>query len=127
MYGDTTVIRKLARSMRERAGALVALADDLAGRADAVDWTGLAGDAMRRASGDHAKALRACAAAHDEAADALDRHARAVDHVKELIGEVEHRFLGVLASAGDHLAGWARHVDPPPPGSLAWLDVQVPR
>jgi hypothetical protein len=135
MYGDTTVIRALARSMRQRA-------DDLSGRAESTRWTGVAADAMRRAADDHARGLRLCAAAHEQAADALDRHARAVDRVKELIAHIEHGVLGLLDSAEsgltglvghlvpDHLdpvAHWALHFDPPPHGSLAWLDVQVPR
>jgi hypothetical protein len=27
----------------------------------------------------------------------------------------------------DGLSHWAHHFDPPPHGSMAWLDVQVPR
>lgn len=78
MYGDTSVIRGLARGMRERAGDIRAEADELAGRAEAVPWTGLAADAMRRLARDHATRLRSSADAHDTAADALDRHAREV-------------------------------------------------
>ena len=35
--------------------------------------------------------LRACAALHEDAAEALERHAREVDHLKELIDAVERR------------------------------------
>jgi hypothetical protein len=105
LYGDTSVIRDLARSMRVRADDLRADADDLAGRSEAVPWTGLAAEAMRRAAGDHARGLRTCAAAHDTAADALDRHAREVDRLKELIAAIEHRTVRLLASVAGGVAG----------------------
>jgi len=139
MYGDTTVIRARAREMRGRAGEIRTIADELAGRAASVPWHGLAADAMRRAAGDHATRLRGCAAAHDSAADALERHAREVDHLKEVIATIEHRVRHLLDSAAGGLAGlvghvlpdpvehWARHFDPPLPGSRAWLDVDLPR
>lgn len=139
MYGDTSVIRGLARGMRERAGDIRAEADELAGRAEAVPWTGLAADAMRRLARDHATRLRSSADAHDTAADALDRHAREVEYLKDLIAAIEHRALHLLESASGGLAGlvghmlpdavdrWAHGFDPPPHGSVAWLDVAVPR
>jgi len=138
MYGDTAVIRAQARRMRERAYDIRAEADELAARVDAVPWTGLAAEAMRRMARDHAARLRSCADAHDAAADALARHAREVDHLKEVIAAIEHRVLHLLEAATGGLAGlvahvvpdvvdhWASHFDPPPSGSRAWLDVQVP-
>ena len=139
MYGDTSVIRALAHGMRERADDIRAEAGDLAGRAEAVPWNGLAAEAMRRMARDHASGLRACADAHDAAADALDRHAREVDHLKELIAAIEHRALRLVESAASGVASfighvlpdavdhWAGHFDPPPHGSRAWLDVHLPR
>jgi uncharacterized protein YukE len=139
MYGDTSVIRAQARRMRERAGDIRAEADDLAGRAEGVPWTGLAADAMRRTARDHASRLRSCADAHEAAADALDRHAREVDRLKEVIAAIEHRALRLLDAATGGLAGlvgqvvpdvvdrWRDHFEPPPWGSSAWLDVHVPR
>jgi len=124
-------MREQAREMRDEAEALV-------GTAQCVGWTGLAADAMRRLAHEHAARLRACADAHEDAADALDRHAREVDHVKELIATIEHRVLSLLDSAGSGLAGfvgqvlpdgidrWLRDFDPPPHGSPEWLDVHVP-
>ena len=88
MYGDTSVVRALARSMRERAGDLRRDADELAGRAETVPWAGLAADAMRHAVIGHASGLRLCAGAHDTAGDALDRHAREVDRLTHLIAAV---------------------------------------
>jgi uncharacterized protein YukE len=138
MYGDTAVIRQLARLMRERADDLRAEADELAGRAETVAWSGLAADAMRRMARQHASGLRSCAQAHDTAADALDHHARTVDRLEELIASIERRALHLLESAAGGLAGvvghvlpdavdhWARGFDPPPHGSRAWLDVHLP-
>ena len=133
MYGDTSVIRALARRMRERAAEIRAEADELAGRAEAVPWTGLAADAMRRAR--RATMPPGCAPAPtptSRPADALDRHAREVDHLKELIAAIEHRvrhllrlrrrwrwpgFIGhVVPDAVDH---WVHHFDPPPPAAAS--------
>jgi hypothetical protein len=139
MYGDTGVIRALARQLGERGADIRAEADDLVGRAEAVAWSGLAAEAMRRLVAEHAGGLRACADAHDAAADALDRHACEVDQIKDRIASIERRVLHLLDSATDGLAGavgglvpdavddWLRHVDPPPHGSRDWLDIQVPR
>jgi hypothetical protein len=138
MYGDTSVIRALARRMRERGVDLRAEADELAARVESVPWTGLAADAMRRTTRDHAARLRSCADAHDSAADALLRHAREVDHLKEVIAAIEHRVLHLVEAATGGLAGlvthvvpgavdhWLDHFDPPPSGSRDWLDVHVP-
>jgi hypothetical protein len=138
MYGDTAVIRALARRMNERAAEIRAEAAQLLGRAEAVPWTGLAADAMRHLARDHAARLRTCAEAHEAAAAALDRHAREVDHLEELIAAVEHRVLHLLHGATSGVAGlvghvvpdavdhWVRDFDPPPHGSLGWLDVHVP-
>jgi hypothetical protein len=139
MYGDTAVIRALARAMRERATDLRAEADRLVGQVEAVAWTGLASGAMRRAALEHARGLRLCAADHETAAAALDHHAREVDHVKELIAEIERRVRGLIESvtsgwsglighlAPDPLAQWVSRFEPPSPGSRAWLGVHVPR
>jgi hypothetical protein len=139
MYGDTAGIRAQARRMRERAGDIRSEAEALLAAAEAVPWTGVAADAMRRLARDHAGAMRSCAAAHEHAADALDRHAREVDRLKHLIAAIEHRVLGALEAAGSGVSGfvdhvvpsafdrWAQDFDPPAHGSLAWLDVHVPR
>lgn len=127
MYGDTGVVRSLAGRLRDRAGDLRAEAVEVLGRAEAVEWSGLAADAMRRLATEHASGLRACADAHEAAADALDRHAREVDRVKELIAAIERRVLHLLDSLPDALGHVLHHVEPPPHGSLEWLDVEVPR
>jgi len=138
MYGDTSAIREQARRMRERAGDIRAEADALLHGADGVRWTGLAADATRRAAREHVGWLLACAGSHEEAAEALERHAREVDRVKELIASIERRALGLVDSASSGLAGllghvvpdaldrWVRDFDPPPHGSREWLDVTLP-
>ena len=139
MYGDTDVVRALARQMRARGADIRAEADDLLGRAEAVPWSGLAADAMRRLAHEHAGWLRRCAAEHESAAEALERHARQVDHLEEVIAAIERKVRHLLDSAAGGLAGLVDHVvpdsvgrwlhdfDPPPPGSLEWLDVHLPR
>jgi hypothetical protein len=142
MYGDTDVIRALARRLRERGVDIRAQADDLSARAEAVPWSGLAADAMRRLAHEHAGALRRCADDHEAAADALVRHAREVDRLKEVIAAIERKachLLDAAAGAAGGLAGLVSHVvpgpldhwlhsfDPPPHGSLEWLDVHLPR
>ena len=143
MYGDTTVIRRLARVLREQGADIRAEADALVGRAEAVPWTGLAADAMRALSRTHAGDLRACANAHEDAADALDRHAREVDHLKDLIAAIERSVVHLVDSIGHGLSSlahglaghvvpdavdhWLDHFDAPPHGCKEWLEVQLPR
>jgi hypothetical protein len=142
MYGDTTVIRALARRLREQGAEIRAEADSLVGRADAVHFTGLAADALRALVRDHAADLRGCATLHADAADALDRHAREVDRLEELIASIEHRALGALESARHAVGGlthalshvvpdpvehWAHRFVPPAPGSKDWLEVHLPK
>jgi hypothetical protein len=138
MYGDTSVIRGHARRMRERGELMRGEARVLLAHAEAVAWTGLAADAMRRTAADHAARLRRCADAHDDAAASLEHHAREVDHLKHLIATIERRALALLDSAASGLAGlvghvvpdavghWAHSFEPPPHGSRAWLDVDLP-
>jgi hypothetical protein len=105
MYADTSVIRAMATSMRERADDLRADADGLARHVEAVPWTGLAADAMRRAAGSRVADLRSCAQAHDTAAEGLDRHALEVDRVEDLIASIERRAHHLLESAAGALSG----------------------
>ena len=85
MYGDTSVIRGLARGLRDQAADIRAEADRLVGQADQVHWTGLAADALRHRTHDRAAELRRSAGLHDDAAAALDHHADEVDRLKDLI------------------------------------------
>ena len=138
MYGDTTAIRALADRLRERADELRALADRLAAHTEQVPWQGLAADALRHHARERAATLRHTAVLHDDAAEALDRHAREVDRLKDLIAAIERRFHHLLESVGgvvetvrrhllpDSLGDWLDGFVPPPPGSRAWLDVDLP-
>lgn len=138
MYGDTAVIRALAHALREQGSEIRAEAHALEGRAQSVPWSGLAADAMRGLARDHAGCLRTCAGLHEEAAEALERHAREVDHRKDLIAAAERQVLRLVDGAGGLLHGLASHVVPdavdhwldefvpPPHGSLHWLDVHLP-
>jgi hypothetical protein len=75
-------------------------------------------------------ALRRTAGLHDDAADALDRHAREVDRLKDLIAAIEQKARDLLDSACDKvlgvLGGLAGDFVPPPPGSREWLTVELP-
>ena len=125
MYGDTARIRALATDLRERADEIRELADRLAARAERVPWQGLAADAMRYAAQHRVAALRRTAGLHDDAADALDRHAREVDRLKDLIAAIERKARGLLDSACDKVLDLLDFV-PPPPGCREWLTVELP-
>lgn len=145
MYGDTSVIRGLARALRDQATDIRGEADRLVGQADNTPWTGLAADAMRRRTRERAAALRRSAGLHEDAAQALEHHAAEVDRLKELIAAIERRVRGLVEGAKDRLAGvagaimdgigkvlpdpvdelLARFV-PPPGGHKDWLDIDVP-
>jgi ABC-type transporter Mla subunit MlaD len=140
MYGDTTAIRHRAHDLR-RAGDLIRdEADQVAHRAAAVPWQGVAADAMRAAVRRRVGALRDAARLHDAAAARLDEHADAVDRVKQLIAAIERRVLALVAAARDRLSGLLGVVGavidpvdelldrfvPPPSGHRDWLLVDRP-
>lgn len=112
MYGDPDRIRALARALRHRAEQIRAQADRLAARGDTVAWTGQAADAMRARARAGAGGLRRTAALHDDAAHALERHARAVAGTLEEIERAEHLVTGALHRLGLHL-GRPVHVHVP--------------
>jgi hypothetical protein len=99
----------------------------------------------RHRTRDRAAALRRTAGLHEDAADALDRHAHEVDRLKDLIASIEHRVRSLVEGARDRLADIGHgildglhHVlpdagdelldrfAPPSPGSRDWLDVELP-
>jgi ATPase subunit of ABC transporter with duplicated ATPase domains len=123
MYGDTTVIRGLARQLDEQAGEIVRDAHRLVAQADACPWSGWAADAMRRRSHERAAALHRAAGRHREAADALDRHADRVDQVVDLIAAAERRISRLLGGLGELVESFV----PPPPGHRDWLRTELPR
>jgi hypothetical protein len=99
-YGDTDAVRALARRLAAQAVEIVEEADRLVTQAQACGWSGLAADAMRRRNRDRAAALRRTAAHHEDAADALTRHADAVDRVREVIASAERKVHAVLGGLG---------------------------
>jgi hypothetical protein len=117
MYGDTRVIRGLARRMRDQADDLRGEADRLVGQAEGVWWTGWAADGMRSRARARGSALRHTATLHDDAAQALERHADEVDRLQELIAWVERRVQ--LHQLLDRFV-------PPPHGHRDWLTVDLP-
>lgn len=145
MYGDPTVIRGLARTLRDQAADIRTEADHLVGLAEDVPWTGLSADAMRRRARGRAGDLRRTASEHDAAADALDRHAREVERLQELIAATEQRVRSLMDAARERLSTLAHQLldgirqalpdpldelldrfVPPPSGSREWLEVDLP-
>jgi uncharacterized protein YukE len=145
VYGDTAVIRRRAAELRERAEEIRSEADALVARTDGVGWLGQAGDALRDRVRQRSSGLRRAAALHDDAADALERHAREVERLQRLIEEVERRVRRLVDAARSRLSGlagaleaglhalgsddadrWWAGFDPPPHGSRRWLEVEVP-
>jgi len=123
MYGDTEVMRRRVDRLREQAGDIRAEADQLVGRAESVEWTGRAADAMRARVKERAVALRAVAAQHEVAADALDKHLVAVAELKERIAEAE-KAAGDSADSADQPADPAvlgSRTTRPPSGHKDWL------
>ena len=125
MPGDPDAIRALAHHLRSQAEHVRREADRLVARLDSTPWTGRAADAARTRGRERAGALRRTAALHDDAADALDRHAREVERRQELIARVERVVAGLLAEAADRLVDGAVAPPLPFPGSREWLDVDV--
>ena len=104
MYGDTTAIRHLARQLRDRADDIEAEAARLAHRVDAAPWSGLAADAMRAQARVRLAGLSRAARLHEEAAEALARHAGAVDHAVAML-EAAARAVQSAADSASGLAG----------------------
>lgn len=143
MYGDSQVIRRRAGQLRDQATDLRALADRLAGQADALRWSGRAAEGMRERMHDRAAQLRAAAAAHETAADALARHAGEVESVLDAIADAERRFHAAADDARGRVARLAAQegevrvsaapedeallaFTPPPPGHLDWVTTDIP-
>ena len=93
---DTGAVRHLAAQLTERAAEIRAVAADLARQVTAVPWEGRAADAMRELAGLRLAALARVADLHDDAAEALERHAGAVDAVAGLAGGVVHELESLL-------------------------------
>ena len=145
MYGDTTVMRRHAATLREQGADLRAMADHLVGQAEQIGWTGRAAEAMRARVRDRASHLRGCASSHDGAADALEQHLHQVDHTKDAIAEIERKAGSLVSDAqarvaragpDDHPPGVERAggdtdrelaaTTLPPSGHRDWLTLELP-
>ena len=146
MYGDTEIIRRRVAALRDQGADISTLADQLVARIERLGWSGRAADAMRERVGERATHLRAAAARHTSAADALAAHAEAVDETAEQITSTEHRVTRLVDDAKARIAqisarnefGDGLRVDPdpldetlaaftpPPHGHRDWLDVELP-
>ena len=138
MYGDTEVIRGLARTMRTQGASLREEARALLARAESTPWRGAAAEAMRARVRSQSAGLRGTADLADDAARALERHADEVDRLKALIAAIERRVTALVAAARDRLDGLVAAVlpdpvdellarfAPPPSGHRAWLTVDLP-
>jgi hypothetical protein len=145
MYGDTTVIRRLAETLREQAIDIRAEARALHGKVESTEWTGRAADAMRALASSRLVDLRNTADKHADAADALDHHADEVDRLKDLIAAIERKARDIIDAALDRLADLGRRVldgltssapdavdeviarfVPPRQGHKDWLSVDLP-
>lgn len=96
MLTDTSGIRHLARRMRERAEEIRAEGARVRRRADDVPWQGRSAEAMRAHVAVRLTTLAATADLHDDAAEALERHAGAVDAVAGLAGGLVHELERLL-------------------------------
>lgn len=145
MYGDPSAIRGLAARLRDQADDLRRQGDELLARSEAVPWLGRAAEAMRAHARERVAALRETARVHDDAAEALDRHAAEVARRQALIAELERRAHRLVSDARGRLAGFAEGLrggveqlwdDPaderllrfvaPPTGHRDWLSVDLP-
>lgn len=142
MYGDTTVMRRHASQLRDQGTDLRSMADHLVGQVDAIGWSGRAAADLRSRIEERAALLRDSASAHDGAADALTKHLRTVDELKEQIADVERRAASLVADARQRIARLPRaegvvveatdadrqldQFTPPPSGHKDWLAVSLP-
>lgn len=144
MYGDTDVMRRRATQLREQGIDLRSMADHLVAQTEGIGWTGRAAESMSERIRARATHLREVAAAHDGAADSLDRHLQQVEHLKDTIATREHKASSIVTDAAtrvarvdahDDLDGVRREADPgdrelasftpPPSGHRDWLTVEI--
>lgn len=103
MLTDTSGIRHLARRMRERAEEIRAEGARVRRRADDVPWQGSSANAMRTQVAVRLISLAATADLHDDAAEALELHADAVDAVAAVGGEVGGAVGGAVVGVAHEL------------------------
>lgn len=103
MYGDTTVIRRLAGQMDERAVDLRAQTRGLLGAAEQTTWKSTAGSAMRKRVAERASGIEEVARSYEDAAAKLRHHADEVDRLKELIENIARTVGHLISGAIDRL------------------------
>ena len=89
MYGEMVSVRARANALREIADELAGRARSLSVQSEAMVWRSHAGDAFRDQLRMVAGDIGAQAAALHGAADALERHASAVDTTKQAIQDAQ--------------------------------------
>ncbi|MDN5893667.1 MAG: hypothetical protein L0H93_06530 [Nocardioides sp.] len=104
MYGDTAAMRKRAAERRAQATHIRAMADRLGAQIDTSNWDGRAGAAMSARVRDRAGHLRECAAAHESAADSLDKHLWEVERLKDAISDIERKADSLIIDARNRIA-----------------------
>ncbi|WGL52744.1 hypothetical protein P5P86_02710 [Nocardioides sp. BP30] len=100
MFAEPATIRGRARALRRRADEIHDLADHLVRLADEAAWQGLGADAMRAATRHSAGGLRRTATLHEDAAEALDRHAHRVGVVHDALDGAVHALSHALGALG---------------------------
>ncbi|MEN8704683.1 septal ring factor EnvC (AmiA/AmiB activator) [Nocardioides marinisabuli] len=99
MTADPAAIRSLARALHEQGDDVRAEADRLVALTEAAGWQGRAGEALLGRVREQGAALRRCAARHDDAAAALERHAEAVEERLALLLAAARRAEELLDDA----------------------------
>ena len=127
MYGDPQHLRVLAHRLEEEGHRIDASATRLRRSAATVRWESTAGGLMRRRAEDQVRSMQEVARRYAEAADALCRHAGAVEQQLDRIRRVEER-VRRLGAGLEHLAGALGGGRPgglplPTTGHRDWLEV----
>lgn len=98
MYGDPDTIRALARTLTDQGEEVRAQGRRLLAAVASTRWTGRAADAADARARERVDDLTVCAVRHDEAADALLRHAAEVEHRLAVLARAEAVLGGVVAA-----------------------------
>jgi uncharacterized protein YukE len=103
MYGDMSRLRTRASELRHNADEMRARAKSLLAQAESMSWSSSAGDALRARIRRIALDLGSQAQSFDDAATALDAHARSVDDVKAAIADAQ-RWVSDAWNRAAHIA-----------------------
>jgi hypothetical protein len=135
MYGEMVSVRARATALREIADELTGRARSLSVQSEGMAWRSHAGDAFRERLNVAAREVGAHASALHSAAEALERHAYAVEGTKHAIQDAQAWVMARLNDAlravretGETTAGAVEHAiasaarSAPVSGSRDWLD-----